>query len=71
VPEAQYEIVVKGRLGGPLTRWFEDLEVRSSGSDATYLRGWFADQSALQGLLTRFCDLGLDLASLRQLPDAE
>jgi hypothetical protein len=71
VAGAHYEIVVRGRLGGSLTRWFDDLEVRSSGPDATYLSGWFADQSALQGVLTRLGDLGLELASVRQLPDAE
>jgi hypothetical protein len=71
VTGAHYEIVVKGRVGGPLTRWFEDLEVRSSGPDATYLCGWFADQSALQGVLTRLADLGLELASVRELPDCE
>ena len=42
---ARYEIVVRGRLGSALTTWFADLEVRSSGPDATYLYGWFADQS--------------------------
>jgi hypothetical protein len=71
VAGGQYEIVVRGRLGGPLTRWFEDLEVRSSGSDATYLCGWFADQSALQGVLTRLGDLGVELASVRRLPDSD
>ena len=62
---AQYEIVVRGRLGGPLTRWFDDLEVRSSGPDATYLYGWFADQAALQSTLLQLGDLGLELSSVR------
>ena len=26
---AQYEIVVRGRLGRPMIRWFDELEVRS------------------------------------------
>jgi hypothetical protein len=69
VPGAQYEIVIKGRLGGPLVRWFDDLEVRSSGPDATHLCGWFSDQPALQAVLTRLGDLGLELEAVRRLPD--
>ena len=66
---ARYEIVVRGRLGSALTTWFADLEVRSSGPDATYLYGWFADQSALHGLLSQLGDLGVELTSVRLLPD--
>lgn len=66
---ARYEIVVRGRLGSAFVRWFDDLEVRSSGSDATYLCGWFADQPALQGLLSQLGDLGVELTSVRRLPD--
>ncbi len=68
---ARYEIVVRGRLGSALTTWFADLEVRSSGPDATYLYGWFADQSALQGLLSQLGDLGVELTSVRRLPDGD
>lgn len=68
---ANYEIVVRGRLGGALTRWFDELDVRSSGPDATRLHGWFADQAALQGLLRRLGDLGLELSCVRRLPDTD
>ena len=68
---AQYEIVVRGRLGRALIRSFDDLEVRSSGPDATHLYGWFPDQPALHGVLSRIGDLGLELASVTRLPDAE
>lgn len=68
---ANYEIVVRGRLGGALTRWFDDLEVRSSGPDATRLYGWFVDQAALQGVLRQLGDLGLELSSVRKLPDLD
>jgi hypothetical protein len=71
VSGATYEIVVRGRLGGALVRWFADLEVRSSGPDATYLYGWFPDQSALQGLLMQLGDLGVELSSVRRLPDKD
>jgi hypothetical protein len=69
VAPARYQIVVQGRLGNALVKWFDDLEVRSSGPDATYLCGWFADQSALQGLLSQLGDLGLELTSVQRLPD--
>lgn len=66
---AHYEIVVQGRLGSALVRWFDGLEVRSSGPDATRLCGWFADQPALQGVLAELGDLGVELMSVRRLPD--
>ena len=50
---SNYEIVVGGRLGTAMTRWFSDLEVSSCGPDSTQLRGWFPDQPALQGLITQ------------------
>jgi len=68
---AHYEIVVRGRLGGAMTRAIGALEVRSSGPDATYLRGWFADQAALQGVLRQLGDLGIELSAVRRLADAE
>ena len=48
---ANYEIVIRGRLGRAMTRWFQNLEVRASGPDETYLVGRFEDQAALQGFL--------------------
>ena len=68
---AKYEIVVRGRLGGALTRWFDEFEVRSSGPDATHLYGWFADQAALQAALRQLGDLGLELSSVRRLGEGE
>ena len=68
---AQYEIVISGRLGAALTKSFEGLEVSTTGANSTYLRGWFVDQSALQGLLTALGDLGIELSAVRRLPDAE
>lgn len=65
---AQYEIIVRGRLGEVLVRSFDELDVRAEGHQDTCLTGWFADQSALQGLLSRLGDLGLELSSVRRLP---
>ena len=66
---SNYEIVVGGRLGGAMTRWFSELDVRSCGPDATRLCGWFPDQPALQGFIAQLGELGLELRSVRQLPD--
>jgi hypothetical protein len=71
VAAARYEIVVRGRLGGPLVRWFDDLEVRTSEPDATCLLGWFPDQPALHGVLTRLGGLGVELLSVRRLPEPD
>jgi hypothetical protein len=71
VGAAQYEIVICGRLGTALTKSFEGLEVSTAGPDATYLRGWFVDQAALQGLLSALGDLGIELSAVRRLPDTE
>jgi hypothetical protein len=70
VSAAEYEIVVRGRLGIALAQSLDDVEIRASGPDATYLRGWL-DQSALQSLLTRIGDLGLEISSVRRLPDPD
>jgi hypothetical protein len=69
VVAARYEIVVRGRLGAAVIRGLDDLEVRASGPDATYLYGWFADQPALHELLNRLADLGIELTSLRRVPE--
>jgi hypothetical protein len=70
VAAAQYEIVVRGRLGSALVHSLADVEVLSSGGDATCLCGWFRDQSALQGFLRSLGDLGVELSSVRRLPEA-
>jgi hypothetical protein len=71
VVAARYEIAVRGRLGGALVRSLDDLEVWSSEPGVTYLGGWFADQPALHAVLARLADLGVELLSVRRLPDAE
>lgn len=68
---ANYEIVIRGRLGQAMTRWFRDLEVEASGPDETYLVGWFEDQAALLGFLSEVGDLGLELAGVRRLPEEQ
>ena len=67
---AAYEVVTRGRLGTALAQSFEGLEVSTCEPDEMHLRGWFADQAALQGLLAALSELGIELAAVRRLPDA-
>jgi hypothetical protein len=68
VEGANYEIIIRGRLGRAMTQWFHGIEVVASGPDETYLVGWFQDQAALQGFLSEVGDLGLELSGVRRLP---
>ena len=65
---AEYEVVVRGRLGPRLQYDLGRLEVTSSEPGVTRLRGWIPDQSALHGILGRVRDLGLPLISVQRLP---
>lgn len=62
-----YEIRLKGHLGPNALVWFEDFAVEYSSEGETILRGPIVDQAALEGILTRICDLGLSLTLFRQL----
>ncbi len=66
---SRYEIVVRGRLGGALIQALDGLDLLRSGADATHLSGWFVDQAALYGVLRELGDLGLELCSVRRLPE--
>ncbi|MFH2133550.1 MAG: hypothetical protein ABIK68_24490 [bacterium] len=63
---ADYQIVIKGKLGNQWSDWFEGMTVRSEGAITT-LTGKVADQPALHGLLVRIRDLGLPLLSLKRV----
>ena len=63
---ADYQIIVKGKLGDPWSDWFTGITIASDG-DATILTGTHIDQSALHGLLVRIRDLGLPLISVKRI----
>jgi hypothetical protein len=65
--QAEYELVVRGRIGPRVKRALVGFEVTSSGSDETRLRGWLPDQAALHGVLERIRDLGLELRELHRV----
>jgi len=66
-----YEIILGRQLGRRTTALFPGLEVREIPGDGTRLRGTFADQAALHGVLARVRDLGIPLLEVRRLPPDE
>lgn len=67
--ETLYEIRIKGHLGQNTLTWFEDFQAEFSGSGETILRGSIIDQSALQGILMRICELGLELTLFKRMEE--
>jgi hypothetical protein len=55
-----YEITFAGQAGSLLRAEFDDCEI-SVGPDTTTLHAGLIDQGALQGLLQRITNLGLEL----------
>jgi hypothetical protein len=70
MPQQNYEIRVRGRLGGTLRTAFPGLRARMQGN-ATVLSGPLADRAALYGVLTMIETLGLELVELRQVTTGE
>jgi hypothetical protein len=67
-----YEITFLGQAGSTLTAAFDDCEV-TVGRGTTTLRVDLPDQGALQGLMERISDLGLEVidVSLVALPPGQ
>ena len=63
---AEYQIIVKGKLGDQWSDWFACMTVATDG-DVTILTGTHIDQSALHGLLAGIRDLGLPLISVKRI----
>jgi hypothetical protein len=67
MPQQNYEIRVRGHLGGTLRTAFPGLCARTHGND-TVLSGSLVDRAALYGVLAMIEMLGLELIELRQVP---
>jgi hypothetical protein len=65
-PRTRYEIVVRGRLSARYGSAFEGLELKPR-PGSTALRGEFADQAALHGVLDRLQDFGIELVSVNAI----
>jgi hypothetical protein len=67
-----YKIRIKGHLDAGWLDWFEGMTLRyvldkQTGLEFTELRGVFADQPALHGILIKIRDLNLTLISVRKI----
>jgi hypothetical protein len=62
-----FEIRIKGRVGGAFRSAFAELTVTVNPPE-TVLRGAGLDQAALYGILDRIQALGLELVEVRRLP---
>jgi hypothetical protein len=59
-----FELTFRGEAGPMLAEAFHDFEVTTARGRTT-LRGPMRDQAALQGILDRVFDLGLEVLDLR------
>lgn len=62
----RYRLVVRGELDERFERSFEGMSL-SHGGGVTTLEGQVTDQSALQGLIDRVGDFGLELISVNRV----
>jgi hypothetical protein len=62
----RYEIVVRGRLSERFGAQFDGVTLEARPGE-TALRGVFADQAQLFGLLDRLRDLGIELVSVGEI----
>jgi hypothetical protein len=69
MPQQNYEIRARGRLGGNFRTAFPSLRAQTQGND-TVLSGSLVDRAALYGLLATIETLGLELIELRQVTRA-
>jgi hypothetical protein len=61
---AQYELIVRGRLGHRLGRAIQGFHVVSSGGGRTRLLGWVRTQEELHTALRAAHDLGIDVLEI-------
>jgi hypothetical protein len=62
-----YEIVVKGRVQGALSRALDGFEVVDTAASETRFRGCVDDQAALHAALGRIAGCNLVLTSVRRV----
>jgi hypothetical protein len=67
MPDASYEIRIRGRVTEPLLSSFEGMASTLEPVE-TILHGPVRDQAELHGLIDRIQALGLELIEIRRLP---
>ena len=64
-----YRLVIRGELGERFAYLFEGMRMERN-AGRTILTGTVRDQAQLHGFFERFEELGLELVSVSQAPDA-
>ena len=64
-----YQLVIRGELGERFACLFEGMRMERAAGQ-TILTGPVRDQAQLYGLFDRIGELGLELVSVQQAPDA-
>lgn len=67
---ARFRIVVRGEIDNRMAVAFERMSLRC-GHGTTTLEGDVPDQAALQGLIDRVADFGLELISVNRVDAAD
>ena len=63
----RYEIRLRGHLEPRWSAWFDGMTLKTEDDGTTVVSGSVVDQAALQGLLRKVHDMGVDLISVTQL----
>ena len=67
----QYEIRLRGHLEPRWSAWFDGMTLTIEDDGTTVVTGSVVDQAALQGLLRKVHDMGVQLISVTQLDPSE
>jgi len=68
MPSTRYELRIKGRLSPDIREDFDDFELTEAPVE-TVMLGDVLDEAHLHGVLARLQALGLQVLSLRSLPE--
>lgn len=66
---ATFEIVINSTLSDPVAALIDGFEISRIEHGRTHLVGAVPDQARLQGILTLFGNLNIELVSLNPLPE--
>lgn len=66
---ARFEIVINGTLSDPIAALINGFEVSRIEHGLTHLIGTVPDQAKLQGILTLFANLNIELVSVNPLAE--
>ncbi|MET4636821.1 hypothetical protein [Mycetocola sp. 2940] len=70
VTSESFEIVIKGTLSEPVADLIDGFEISKVEHGETHLVGFVPDQTKLQGILTIFGNLNIELVSVNPVPNS-